>query len=74
MANEASIIFEVPNTFVLYASTDLNVMGGDYFGPKILEIWGCPKKISSSKKSNDKVLAKKLWELSEIQTSVKFKI
>ena len=58
----------------LYASTDLNVMGGDYFGPKILEIWGCPKKISSSKKSTDKVLAKKLWELSEIQTSVKFKI
>ncbi|MBC8197750.1 MAG: SDR family NAD(P)-dependent oxidoreductase [Candidatus Marinimicrobia bacterium] len=54
----------------LFAATDNSIKGGDFIGPKILEIWGSPQKVDSSKKSKDKFTAKKLWELSETLTKI----
>jgi len=56
----------------LFGAVEENVKNGEYFGPKKLEIWGHPKKVNSSKRSKDVETAKKLWELSENLTDVKF--
>jgi NAD(P)-dependent dehydrogenase (short-subunit alcohol dehydrogenase family) len=58
---------------VLYAATEEHVRGGEFFGPDgFLEMRGYPKKTSSNKISYDKAMAKKLWELSEEVTGVKY--
>ena len=56
----------------LLGATGLNVNGGDYFGPKIMEVWGSPKKVDSSKRSKELNSAKKLWDLSESLTNIKY--
>ena len=57
---------------IILAAVGKNVNGGDYFGPRILEVWGRPKKVSSSKSSKDLKSAEKLWDISESLTKVKF--
>jgi NAD(P)-dependent dehydrogenase (short-subunit alcohol dehydrogenase family) len=58
---------------VLYAATEEHVQGGDFYGPDgFLEMRGYPKKTSSNTKSYDTTVAKKLWELSEKVTGVKY--
>jgi NAD(P)-dependent dehydrogenase (short-subunit alcohol dehydrogenase family) len=58
---------------ILYAATADNVRGGDYYGPDgIFEASGHPKKVTSSKRSNDSGTAAKLWQVSEKLTGVKF--
>ena len=58
----------------LRAATDLDAKSGDYFGPSgFLEIRGYPIKVPSYAKSHDETIAKKLWDLSEELTGIKFK-
>lgn len=57
----------------LYAATDPDVKGGQYFGPGGLTgMHGYPKVVGSNKKSRDPELAAKLWAVSEELTGVTF--
>ncbi len=57
----------------LYAATMPEVQGGEYYGPDgFKENRGFPKKVRSSRKSQDEETARRLWELSERLTGVKY--
>jgi len=57
----------------LRAATDPNVESGDYYGPsRFREMHGSPIKVESNKLSHDNVAAKKLWDLSEQLTKIKY--
>ena len=50
-----------------------DVAGGDYFGPSGLgEMRGAPKKVGSSARSRDEAAARRLWEISEELTGVRY--
>jgi len=53
------------------AATDESLLGGEFVGPR-WEAWGRPALIRGSKRSNDLELMKRLWEISEELTGVKF--
>jgi NAD(P)-dependent dehydrogenase (short-subunit alcohol dehydrogenase family) len=57
----------------LYAATSPDVQGGDYIGPDgFFENYGHPKKTTSTARSHDRAAQKRLWDLSEQLTSVRF--
>ena len=57
----------------LRAATDKTVAGGEYYGPGgLMEIWGNPVKVDSSKLSKDEAVAAELWRISEELTGVNF--
>jgi NAD(P)-dependent dehydrogenase (short-subunit alcohol dehydrogenase family) len=57
----------------LYAATAPEVRGGDYIGPdRFFETWGHPKKVSSNARSRDRDAARRLWEISEQMTGVRY--
>jgi len=57
----------------LYAATAPEVRGGDYIGPdRFFETWGHPKKVGSSVRSRDREAARRLWEISEEMTGVRY--
>jgi len=57
----------------LYAATAPGVQGGDYFGPGgFAEMWGPPRKVSSSARSHAASDAARLWEISEDATGIRF--
>jgi NAD(P)-dependent dehydrogenase (short-subunit alcohol dehydrogenase family) len=57
----------------LYAATASDVRGGDYFGPGGLgELRGPPKRVGSSRRSQDREVAERLWQVSEDLTNVRF--
>lgn len=57
----------------LYGATAPDVVGSDYYGPSgWKEMKGYPKKVDSNELSHDKDIAKKLWDVSEELTKVKF--
>ena len=59
----------------LYAAIAPDVEGGDYYGPAgWQEMRGYPKKVESSGMSHDKEMAKKLWEVSEELTGLKWEL
>jgi NAD(P)-dependent dehydrogenase (short-subunit alcohol dehydrogenase family) len=59
----------------LYAATAPDVRGGDYIGPSSVgELWGHPRKVSSSGRSRNRETAKRLWEVSEKLTGVRYPI
>jgi hypothetical protein len=59
----------------LMAATDNDVHGGEYYGPRgFNELKGKVGKVSSTDLSHDKVLASKLWDLSEKLTGFKYGI
>ena len=59
----------------LRAATDQRVASGDYFGPDKFKEWrGYPIKVQSNKLSHDKEIAKKLWNVSEDLTGVKYSL
>jgi len=59
----------------LYAATVEDVKSGDYYGPGGFQgLRGHPKKVESSKLSHDMNIAKKLWEVSEKLTGVKYNL
>jgi NAD(P)-dependent dehydrogenase (short-subunit alcohol dehydrogenase family) len=56
-----------------YAAASPAVGGGDYIGPDGMgELWGHPTKVPSSAAANDSASAKKLWEISEQLTNVRY--
>jgi len=59
----------------LFAATEPGVHGADYFGPSgFMEMNGPPKKVRSNKRSHDKNVAERLWNVSEEMTGVRFQI
>lgn len=57
----------------LRAATDPKAQSGEYYGPKgFFEMRGYPEVTDSNSLSKDESKAKKLWELSEKMTGVKF--
>jgi NAD(P)-dependent dehydrogenase (short-subunit alcohol dehydrogenase family) len=57
----------------LYAAVGPDVKSGDYFGPSgFMEMKGYPKKVEFNELSHDKDIAKRLWQVSEELTGVKF--
>ena len=57
----------------LFAATDPTATGGSYYGPDgFLNNRGYPKRVGSNKKSKDRAVAEKLWDLSEELTGVKY--
>jgi len=59
----------------LRAATDENAQNGDYFGPDGFQEWkGYPVKVEPNKLAKDETIAKKLWDVSEELTKVKFNL
>jgi NAD(P)-dependent dehydrogenase (short-subunit alcohol dehydrogenase family) len=59
----------------LYAAVGVDVKGSDYYGPSgWREMKGYPKKVESNELSHNQEIAKKLWEVSEELTGVKFNL
>jgi NAD(P)-dependent dehydrogenase (short-subunit alcohol dehydrogenase family) len=57
----------------LYAALGEDVEGGDFCGPSgWRQMRGTPEKVRSSRASRDEAAAKKLWEMSEQLTKVRF--
>jgi len=58
---------------ILRAATDDQVKSGNYYGPDgFREMRGYPEKVQSNELSQDKEIAKKLWDVSEKLTGVKY--
>ena len=54
----------------LFAATSPDARGGDYIQPHFFNMWGYPKKSSSSEASYDQEMARNLWRISEEMTGV----
>jgi NAD(P)-dependent dehydrogenase (short-subunit alcohol dehydrogenase family) len=60
---------------VLFAATEPGLEGGTYAGPDgIAEQRGHPKPVSPSARARDEELARRLWEVSEELTGVRFEL
>jgi len=58
---------------LLYAATAADMAGGDFIGPRgMIGMSGYPGKTQSSRRSHDPRLAKRLWEISEDLTGVRY--
>jgi NAD(P)-dependent dehydrogenase (short-subunit alcohol dehydrogenase family) len=59
----------------LYAATAPDVRGGEYFGPsRMFGMLGPPERARSTPRSQDPAIARRLWEVSEQLTGVRFGI
>jgi NAD(P)-dependent dehydrogenase (short-subunit alcohol dehydrogenase family) len=59
----------------LYAATESDVKGAEYYGPSgFLEMNGPPKRVKSNRRSHDQRVAERLWNVSEDLTGVRFPI
>ena len=57
----------------LYAATAGDVQASDYYGPGgFMQVRGYPKKVSSNRLSHDVDVARRLWDVSETMTGVKY--
>jgi NAD(P)-dependent dehydrogenase (short-subunit alcohol dehydrogenase family) len=57
----------------LAAATSAKVAGGDYLGPEgRMELRGGAKKVRGSRTSQDELIAKRLWEVSEALTGLRY--
>jgi NAD(P)-dependent dehydrogenase (short-subunit alcohol dehydrogenase family) len=57
----------------LRAATDPSVRGGEVFGPDgFLELRGAPKQVAVSRRARDRGVARRLWEVSEEKTGVRY--
>jgi len=57
----------------LCAAFDTNANSGEYFGPsRFFEMHGSPIVVKSNERSHDAEAAKKLWDISETLTNIKF--
>ncbi|MFT7453017.1 MAG: hypothetical protein ACI9VN_003753, partial [Patescibacteria group bacterium] len=55
------------------AAIDDSAQSGDYYGPSgFMEIKGSPVVVKSNKMSQNEANAKRLWELSEKLTSIRY--
>jgi NAD(P)-dependent dehydrogenase (short-subunit alcohol dehydrogenase family) len=78
MAAAVAIVSQLPPEGALpslYAATAPDVRGGEYFGPsRMFGMLGPPDRARSSARSQDVVTARRLWEVSEQVTGVRFGI
>jgi NAD(P)-dependent dehydrogenase (short-subunit alcohol dehydrogenase family) len=58
----------------LYAATAQGVQGGQYFGPAYLEFRGPPRRALVSPRGKNDAAARRLWEESEKETGVTYRI
>lgn len=59
----------------LYAATASDVNGAEYYGPSgFLEMNGPPKRVRSNRRSHDKNVAERLWNVSEDLTGVAYRL
>lgn len=58
----------------LYAATASAVRGGEYYGPRGLQVWGYPTRVRSNHRSYDIAAAARLWAVSEELTGVRYKL
>jgi len=59
----------------LYAATDPDVRGGDYYGPDgFMEARGKPTKVGVTPAGRDPEVGRRLWEVSEELTGVRFEL
>jgi len=59
----------------LYAATESDVNGAEYYGPSgFMEMNGPPKRVRSNKRSRDRNVAERLWSVSEELTGVRFQL
>jgi hypothetical protein len=59
----------------VYAAAAPGVRGGEYIGPSSFgELWGHPKVVGCSAKARDPETARRLWEVSEELTGVRYPI
>jgi hypothetical protein len=59
----------------LYAIAADDVQGGDYIGPDGMgEMHGHPRKVTSNSRSRDPEAARRLWDLSEQLTGVRYSL
>ena len=59
----------------LYAATQSDVNGAEYYGPSgFMEMNGPPKRVKSNRRSHDRNIAERLWNVSEDLTGVRFQI
>jgi hypothetical protein len=57
----------------LYAATEPGLEGGTFVGPDgFLEQRGHPKRVSPNRAARDENVARRLWEVSEQTTGVRF--
>ena len=74
----APVLFQSPQMGALptlRAATDLGVEGGQYYGPDgLAEQKGHPKLVGSSAQSHDEELQRRLWNVSEQLTDVRFPV
>jgi len=56
----------------LYAASMPDVQGNDYYGPHLFELRGHPKKVDRTTKAKSADDAKKLWDISEELTGVRY--
>jgi NAD(P)-dependent dehydrogenase (short-subunit alcohol dehydrogenase family) len=57
----------------LFAATDPTVRGGDYIGPDgLLEQRGNPKRVPRSRRAQDTATARRLWDVSEDLTGIRY--
>ena len=57
----------------LRAATDARASGGEYYGPDgLFQMRGYPKRIAWVKQARDDAAARKLWEVSEELTGVRY--
>jgi len=57
----------------VYAAISPDVGGGDYIGPDGPgEMWGSPTKVKASARARSEADARRLWELSETETGVRY--
>jgi hypothetical protein len=60
---------------ILFAATAPQVHGGDYIGPAGRSgLGGPPARVRSSDRSHDPELARRLWQVSEEMTGVRFNL
>jgi hypothetical protein len=58
---------------VLYAPTSAAVRGGDFIGRGgLFGVWGDPARVTSSALSYDEELARRLWQVSQSMTGVRY--
>jgi NAD(P)-dependent dehydrogenase (short-subunit alcohol dehydrogenase family) len=59
---------------ILFAATSPDVRRGDFIGPGgRFQVWGSPQRARSSARSYDTDLARRLWEVSEQMTRVRYR-
>jgi NAD(P)-dependent dehydrogenase (short-subunit alcohol dehydrogenase family) len=59
----------------LYAATQPDVHGAEYYGPSgFMEMNGPPKRVKSNRRSHDQNVAERLWNVSEDLTGVQFRL